>query len=181
LGGETIDFKRPLPVRVSFNGRGRTLFADSTQSNRQSKKFVRMDVGPVFNLEDMLRKEALKLKAEIQEASLKAAKAAEEAEKKLEEMVKQVKADATHQQVESIIEEAIESGIQEAEEIVEEELKEADEMDHSEEEEEVADEEDNVVDDVIEVNNEEEANDDDEENTAEEPSGEIDLGSVQEV
>jgi len=178
LGGETIDFKRPLPVRVSFNGRGRTLFADSTQSNRQSRKFVRMDVGPVFNLEDMLRKEALKLKAQIQEASLKAAKAAEEAEKKLEEMVKQVKADATHEEVESIIEEAIESGIQEAEDIVEEDLmkeadeeENADEMDHSQE----ADEADNVVDDKTD----EESNNQD--GAEIEPSGEIDLGSVQEV
>jgi len=179
LGGETIDFKRPLPVRVSFNGRGRTLFADSTQSNRQSRKFVRMDVGPVFNLEDMLRKEALKLKAQIQEASLKAAMAAEEAEKKLEEMVKQVKADATHEEVESIIEEAIESGIQEAEDIVEEDLmkeaeeENADEMDHSQQEE--ADEADNVVDDETD---EESKNQDGAEI---EPSGEIDLGSVQEV
>ena len=101
LGGETIDFKRPLPVRVNFQGTGRQ-FADSFASR---KKFTRMDIGPVFNLEDMLRKEAAKLKAKVQEASLKAAKAAEEAEKKLEEMVRQVvdETDVTRDEVESIV------------------------------------------------------------------------------
>merc|ERR1711973_303113 len=101
-----------------------------------------MDVGPVFNLEDMLREEAAKLKAQIQEASLKAAKAAEEAEKKMEDMVKVVKKDATHEEVENIIEKAIESGINEAEEIVEEELKAAEDLEEQlvEEENEVEDE-----------------------------------------
>jgi len=182
LGGETIDFKRPLPVRVSFSGRGRQLFADSTARH---KKFTRMDVGPVFNLEDMLRKEAAKLKAQIQEASLKAAKAAEEAEKKLEDMVKAVRADATHEEVETIIEEAIESGIEEAEAIVEEELKEAADLeDQLIEDEDEDDEEDNEVIEV-EQDDEEEMEADSSSKSADkeqlEPSGEIDLGSVQEV
>ena len=100
-GGETFDYKRPLPVRVDFQGTGRQ-FADSVG---RVKKFTRMDIGPVFNLEDMLRKEAAKLKAQVQEASLKAAKAAEEAEKKLDDMVKQVmeETDATREEVETIV------------------------------------------------------------------------------
>ena len=49
--------------------------------------------------------QAAKLKAEVKEASLKAAKAAEEAEKKLDEMVKMVveETDATKEEVESIV------------------------------------------------------------------------------
>ena len=87
LSGEMIDITRPLPVRTVDFGNGARNFPDSAAV---PKKFTRMDVGPVFNLEDMLRKQAAKLKAEVKEASLKAAKAAEEAEKKLEDMVKMV-------------------------------------------------------------------------------------------
>jgi len=123
LSGEMIDITRPLPERtrtVDFRNGARN-FPDSVQT---TKKFTRMDVGPVFNLEDMLRKQAAKLKAQVKEASLKAAKAAEEAEKKLEDMVKMVveETDATKEEVENIVKESIEEGINEAEDIIEEEL-----------------------------------------------------------
>merc|ERR1719245_940960 len=85
-----IDITRPLAARqtVDFRKGGARNFPDSAPA-RSSGGFTRMDVGPVFNLEDMLRKQAAKLKAEVKEASLKAAKAAEEAEKKLEDMVEE--------------------------------------------------------------------------------------------
>ena len=53
----------------------------------------------------MLKKEAAKLKAKVQEASLAAAKAAEEAEQKLDEMVEKVmvETDATREEVENIV------------------------------------------------------------------------------
>merc|ERR1712012_1400914 len=110
LSGEMIDITRPLAARqtVDFSNGGARNFPDSAPS-RSSGGFTRMDVGPVFNLEDMLRKQAAKLKAEVKEASLKAAKAAEEA-------------DATKEEVESIIEESIKEGIDEAEDIIEKEL-----------------------------------------------------------
>ena len=102
LSGEMIDITRPLPVRTVDFGSGARNFPDSAAV---PKKFTRMDVGPVFDLEDMLRKQAAKLKAEVREASLKAAKAAEEAEKKLEDMVKMVveETEATKEEVESIV------------------------------------------------------------------------------
>jgi len=159
LGGELVQFERPLPARVSFAGSGRQF------PSARPKKFTRMDIGPVFSLEDMLKREAAKLKLKVQEASLKAAKAAEEAEKKLNDMVKQVveETDATHEEVETMLQDAIESGINEAEDIVEEELREQ--------------EEENVVDDSTETKKAAAAATE----SKEEPSGEIDLGSVQEV
>lgn len=159
LSGEMIDITRPLAARqtVDFSNGGARNFPDSAPA-RSSGGFIRMDVGPVFNLEDMLRKQAAKLKAEVKEASLKAAKAAEEAEKKLDEMVKMVveETDATKEEVESIIEESIKEGIDEAEDIIEKELS-------------AEEEGENVVED------EKESTD------AESVDTERDLGSVQEV
>jgi len=159
LTGEMIDITRPLSARTVNFANGARNFPDSAAV---PKTFTRMDVGPVFNLEDMLRKQAAKLKAEVKEASLKAAKAAEEAEKKLEDMVKMVveETEATKEEVESIIEESIEEGIQEAEDIIEDELS---------SEEEVEEEEDNVVDDK------------EADTTTEALDSLVDLGSVQEV
>ena len=48
------------------------------------KKFPEM--APVFNLEDMLKAEAEKLRAKVEEASLMAAKAVEEAEEKVQQL-----------------------------------------------------------------------------------------------
>merc|ERR1711936_136037 len=73
--GEIFSFKRPLPVR-NIAASGRAL-------SPSRKEVKRVEAAPVFNLNDMLKKEAAKLK----EASLAAAKAAEEAEQKLDEMV----------------------------------------------------------------------------------------------
>ena len=69
------------------------------------KELKRIEAAPVFNLNDMLKKEAAKLKAKVQEASLAAAKAAEEAEQKLDEMVEKVmvETDATREEVENIV------------------------------------------------------------------------------
>ena len=43
-------------------------------------------MAPVFNLEDMLKAEAEKLRAKVEEASLMAAKAVEEAEEKVQQL-----------------------------------------------------------------------------------------------
>jgi len=164
LSGEMIDITRPLPVRTVDFGNGARNFPDSAAV---PKKFTRMDVGPVFNLEDMLRKQAAKLKAEVKEASLKAAKAAEEAEKKLEDMVKMVveETDATKEEVENIVKESIEEGINEAEDIIEEELAEAE-----------ADQEANDIEDDAAEEEESEK-----ETTTGAGLDSVDLGSVQEV
>ena len=73
--------------------------------NPSPKQLNRVEAAPVFDLNEMLKKEAAKLKAKVQEASLAAAKAAEEAEQKLEEMVEKVmdETDATRQEVENIV------------------------------------------------------------------------------
>jgi len=165
LSGEMIDITRPLPVRTVDFGNGARNFPDSAAV---PKKFTRMDVGPVFNLEDMLRKQAAKLKAEVKEASLKAAKAAEEAEKKLEDMVKMVveETEATKEEVENIVKESIEEGINEAEDIIEEELAEAE-----------ADQAENDIGGLEET----ESEDDEEETTTGAGLDSVDLGSVQEV
>ena len=95
--GEIFSFKRPLPVR-NIAASGRAL-------NPSRKELKRIEAAPVFNLNDMLKKEAAKLKAKVQEASLAAAKAAEEAEQKLDEMVEKVmvETDATREEVENIV------------------------------------------------------------------------------
>ena len=156
----------------------------------------------------MLKKEAAKLKAKVQEASLAAAKAAEEAEQKLDEMVEKVmvETDATREEVENIvsnfqkkhlsisrqwtiisnveymllifftfqIEEAVEEGIEEAEKIIEEEIEESEVEDEifgaekssnsdKKDKEELSKEIINLI------------------NDNDEPSKDIDLGSVQEV
>ena len=95
--GEIFSFKRPLPAR-SIAATGRELSLSNKDINR-------IEAAPVFNLNDMLKKEAAKLKVKVQEASLAAAKAAEEAEQKLEEMVEKVmvETDATREEVENIV------------------------------------------------------------------------------
>jgi hypothetical protein len=177
--GEVFSFKRPLPVRH--------VAATARELNISPKSLNRLEAAPVFNLNDMLRQEAAKLKAKVQEASLAAAKAAEEAEQKLEEMVEKVmdETDATRQEVENIIEEAVETGIEEAEKIIEEEIKEGSGT-TSEVEDEIFGDEQNEK-SSSSTNDEKK---DQEElskeiinliNDNDEPSKDIDLGSVQEV
>ena len=82
--GRSISFNKPFTVRdpLEFAAAGRTL---NTLSRRQEvKKFPEM--APVFNLEDMLKAEAEKLRAKVEEASLMAAKAVEEAEEKVQQL-----------------------------------------------------------------------------------------------
>jgi len=166
--GEIFSFKRPLPVR-NIAASGRAL-------SPSRKELKRVEAAPVFNLNDMLKKEAAKLKAKVQEASLAAAKAAEEAEQKLDEMVEKVmvETDATREEVENIIEEAVEEGIEEAEKIIEEEIEESEVEDEifgaekssnsdKKDKEELSKEIINLI------------------NDNDEPSKDIDLGSVQEV
>jgi len=178
--GEVFSFKRPLPAR--------SIAATGRQLSQSSKSVNRVEAAPVFNLNDMLKKEAAKLKAKVQEASLAAAKAAEEAEEKLEKMVEKVmdETDATRQEVESIIEEAVETGIEEAEKIIEEEIKEEESETTSEVEDEIFGEEQN---EKSSSNTSDEKKDKEELskeiinliNDNDEPSKDIDLGSVQEV
>merc|ERR1719458_209407 len=102
-------------------------------------------------------------------------------------MVMSVKKDATHQEVESIIEKAIESGINEAEDIVEEELKAADKNFEEELREQLLVEDENENSNVVEQDQDEEVAAtmeqaaDSSVKLLNEPSVEIDLGSVQEV
>ena len=79
--------------------------ATGREFNPSPKKLNRVEAAPVFDLNEMLKKEAAKLKAKVQEASLAAVKAAEEAEQKLDEMVEKVmdETDATREEVENIV------------------------------------------------------------------------------
>lgn len=174
--GDVFSFKRPLTVRNPLE------FAPTGRKLNPSPKINRVEAAPVFDLSEMLKQEAAKLKAKVQEASLAAAKAAEEAEQKLDEMVEKVmeETDATRQEVENIIEEAVETGIEEAEKIIEDEL-----MEGSGVEDEIFGDEQNEK-----LKKESDETKDQEELTKEiinlihdndEPSRDIDLGSVQEV
>ena len=128
------------------------------------------DMAPVFDMKAMLEAEAEKLRQKVEEASLMAAKAAEEAEEKVkmiaEEAMKATGAEKV--EVEEIIEKAIDSAIDEAKEIFEEsEL--STEVNETPE----------YVDNSDEAFNEVEIEDETTETS--EPSSDIDLGSVQEV
>ena len=59
----------------------------------------------MFNLDDMLKKQAAKVKEQVKESSLAAARAAEEAEEKIEEMVEKAmdETKATRDEVEAIV------------------------------------------------------------------------------
>merc|ERR1712141_817527 len=151
--GEVFSFKRPQSARSSA--------ATGRELNPSAKSLNRVEAAPVFNLNDMLKKEAAKLKAKVQEASLAPAKAAEEAEQKLEEMVEKVmvETDATREEVEKIIEEEIEESEVEDEIFGAEKSSNSDKKDKEELSKEII----NLI------------------NDNDEPSKDIDLGSVQEV
>ena len=78
--GRSISFSTPFTVRdpLEFATAGQNL---PQQSREKIKKFPEM--APVFNLKEMLAAEAEKLRLKVEEASLMAAKAAEEAEEKV--------------------------------------------------------------------------------------------------
>jgi len=119
--GRSISFSKPFTVRdpLAFAAAGQNL----PQANRQKiRKFP--DMAPVFNLQAMLEAEAEKLRMKVEEASLMAAKAAEEAEEKVkmiaQDAMKESGANAMdEEEVEKIIEQVIDSAIDEAREIFE--------------------------------------------------------------
>merc|ERR1712048_389402 len=155
--GRSISFNKPFTVRdpFSFAAAGQNL---PQQSREKIKKFP--DMAPVFNLQEMLEAEAEKLRMKVEQASLMAAKAAEE--------------------VEEIIEKVIDSAIEEAKEIFEnQDTIEEEETSTEEIPEEQVDTDANSDEAFNDISNEQ----DEEEETTEtsEPSKDIDLGSVQEV
>merc|ERR1712109_99117 len=174
--GRSISFNKPFTVRdpLAFAAAGQNL----PQQNRQKiKKFP--DMAPVFNLEEMLKAEAEKLRMKVEEASLMAAK----------EAMKQSGASSmAEEEIEDIIEEVIDSAIDEAKEIFESESTESTDIEDIAEEESSTEEiPEEPVQETMDTNSDEAFNDinelDDEEETTEtsEPSKDIDLGSVQEV
>ena len=86
---------------LEFASAGRTLQSQSNQESLQ--KFPEM--APVFNLQAMLSAEAEKLKAKVEEASLMAAMAAEEAEEKVQQIAEEAmkEAGASKVEVESLV------------------------------------------------------------------------------
>jgi len=186
--GRSISFNKPFTVRdpLEFAAAGQNL----PQQNRQKiKKFP--DMAPVFNLQAMLEAEAEKLRMKIEEASLMAAKAAEEAEEKVKMIAKQAMLESgasamAEEEIEDIIEEIIDSAIDEAKEIFESKDTNTEVVEEETSTEVIPEEpvepitdanSDAIFDDINEVDQE------DEEETTEtsEPSKDIDLGSVQEV
>ena len=97
--GEIFSYKRPLTVRNPLE------FAGSARGFDSVGKVNRVEAAPVFNLDDMLKKQAAKVKAQVKESSLAAARAAEEAEEKIDEMVEKAmdETKATREEVEAIV------------------------------------------------------------------------------
>jgi len=195
--GRSISFNKPFTVRdpLAFAAAGQNL----PQQNRQKiKKFP--DMAPVFNLQEMLEAEAEKLRMKVEEASLMAAKAAEEAEEKVKMIAKEAMKQSgaknmAEEEIEDIIEEVIDSAIDEAKEIFENESIDSLEDSLFVEEESSTEEipegpvQEPVAIGGIDANSDEAFNEvneldqEAEEETTEtsEPSKDIDLGSVQEV
>ena len=97
--GEIFSYKRPLTVRNPLE------FAGSARGFDTVGKVNRVEAAPVFNLDDMLKKQAAKVKAQVKESSLAAARAAEAAEEEVEEMIEKAmdETEATREEVESIV------------------------------------------------------------------------------
>merc|ERR1712141_38323 len=167
--GRSISFTKPFTVRdpLEFAAAGRNLIPTQRE---KIQKFPEM--APVFNLEDMLKAEAEKLREKVEKASLMAAKAVEEAEQKVQELAKESigSSDIPEKEIEDMIEKIVDSAIDEAQEIIEEESETSTEqvLDYN------SDEALNVVLEDEDTNLEETT-----ENA--QPSSDIDLGSVQEV
>ena len=61
------------------------------------------EVAPVFKLEDMLKAEAEKLRMRVEEASLMAAKAVEEAEEKVQELAHEAASEIPEKEIEDMV------------------------------------------------------------------------------
>ena len=87
---------------LEFATAGRTLQSQTNQADGL-QKFPEM--APVFNLQAMLNAEAEKLKAKVEEASLMAAMAAEEAEEAVQQIAEEAmkEAGASKVEVESLV------------------------------------------------------------------------------
>ncbi len=107
--GRSISFSRPLTVRdpLEFAASSRGLPQRNNQRGRPADNFISRfpEMQPVFKLSDMLAKEAATLKAKVEEASLMAAKATEEAEANMKALAQKAIAESTvgKVEVESIV------------------------------------------------------------------------------
>merc|ERR1711953_1582178 len=164
--GGSISFNKPLTVRNPFEFQAGRQNLPQRVRDDKIQKFPFM--APVFDMKAMLKAEAEKLRQKVEEASLMAAQAAEEAEEKVkmiaEEAMKITGAEKV--EVDEIIEKSIDSAIDEAKEILDAEI-------------ELSTEET-----VEDINSDEAFNEvleEDDTTETSEPSSDIDLGSVQEV
>merc|ERR1712110_1211764 len=182
--GRSISFSKPFTVRdpLEFAAAGRNLGSVRSRNSFQPprdkiQKFP--EVAPVFKLEDMLKAEAEKLRMRVEEASLMAAKAVEEAEEKVQELAHEAASEIPEKEIEDMIEKIVDSAIDEAQDIIEFEEK---EMELSTEQSKEDYNSDEVLNEIIEEENnvnEEEISEETTENA--QPSSDIDLGSVLEV
>lgn len=169
--GRSIKDFAMFPVRNPFSQEPRQNFLQ-----QRREKIVRFpDMAPVFNLQEMLEAEKEKLRMKVEEASLMAAKAAEEAEEKVMMLaeIAMNEAGVNQVEVEDIIEKTIDSAIEEAKEIFEHEG----EIKETSTEQQIID--DVNADQIFSSQDIEEVENETTETS--EPSSDIDLGSVQEV
>ena len=67
-------------------------------------------MAPVFKLEDMLKAEAEKLRMRVEEASLMAAKAVEEAEEKVQELAHEAASEIPEKEIEDMVKKITQCG-----------------------------------------------------------------------
>ena len=79
--GRSISFNKPLTVRNPFEFQAGRQNLPQRVRDDKIQKFP--DMAPVFDMKAMLKAEAEKLRQKVEEASLMAAQAAEEAEEKV--------------------------------------------------------------------------------------------------
>lgn len=102
--GRSISFNKPLTVRDPFE------FATAGQNlpQRSREKITKFpEMAPVFDLKAMLEAEAEKLRQKVEEASLMAAKAAEEAEENVMKIAQEAMKDTEAAKIEEEIVEDI--------------------------------------------------------------------------
>merc|ERR1712141_731700 len=149
--GRSISFTKPFTVRdtLEFAAAGRNLIPTQRE---KIQKFPEM--APVFNLEDMLKAEAEKLRQKVQELAKESIGSSDIPEKEIEDMIEKI----------------VDSAIDEAQEIIEEESETSTEqvLDYNSDEalNVVLEDEDTILEETTENA---------------QPSSDIDLGSVQEV
>lgn len=182
--GRSISFSKPFTVRdpLEFAAAGRNLGSSRNSFQPPRDKIQKFpEVAPVFNLEEMLKAEAEKLRMRVEEASLMAAKAVEEAEQKVQELAHEAASDIPEKEIEDMIEKIVDSAIDEAQDIIEFEEEEKEMELSTEQSKEVIEDynSDEVLNEIQEENNEEEISEETTENA--QPSSDIDLGSVLEV